>query len=296
MKKFTADTTISDLVEHVNWDKKFLDLVIPITQKGSRVNYSKLPRDVSPIEQIENEVSISLPSKQREIIYSALRYYRIEMKKYSQINLTSPVDTEGEDYYWYMKSINQDRLKKKVFEHYTENNNPKLEHLKTEITSVLEEGLNEIIDQLTNGIDDLEINFDTSTTKDVCDYLFKYWIVKEVELIISNVDLLRYLENRVKDFDLPNEYLQPKFAKLKWKGTPAQFGFLIIELIGKGYLEKPTSSYSKDANLYLDIFDIRVKDKLTTVATIAKEINDLSNSLSVENARLLTLPDIEKLK
>lgn len=86
-----------------------------------------------------------------------------------------------------------------------------------------------------------------------------------------------------------------KGKKLVWKGTPAQFGFIIIELIGKGYLERPTGSFSRDAEFFLSLFDIRVKGNPTTTGTIAKELNDKENSLSPKNASLLKLPDIKKL-
>lgn len=84
--------------------------------------------------------------------------------------------------------------------------------------------------------------------------------------------------------------------KLEWKGTPAQFGFFIIELIGKGYLEKPTGSYKKDAKLYLDFFDIKADDTPTTEGTIAKEISSTTNSISSSNAQKFKLPNIDKLE
>lgn len=78
--------------------------------------------------------------------------------------------------------------------------------------------------------------------------------------------------------------------KLRWIGTPSQFGFIIQELIGKGYLEKPTSSNAKNAKLFLSIFDID-----TTEQTLSKELSDKTNSISPENARLLTIAHINKL-
>lgn len=87
-----------------------------------------------------------------------------------------------------------------------------------------------------------------------------------------------------------------KGKKLVWKGTPAQFGHFIIELIGKGYLEKPTGSYQKDAKFYLDIFDIKVNEKQTTVGSIEKEISHKTNSLSSNNVTMIKIPQIDKLK
>ncbi len=84
----------------------------------------------------------------------------------------------------------------------------------------------------------------------------------------------------------------PNQKKLKWLGNSAQFGFFIQELIGKGYLDKPTRSYSKDANLYLSIFEIDTK-----VATLAKEISsgENQNSLSVKNRNQIRIPHKDKI-
>lgn len=87
-------------------------------------------------------------------------------------------------------------------------------------------------------------------------------------------------------------------TKLVWKGTPAQFGFVMAELIGKGYLEQPAGSHNQTAEILLQIFDVASPStgKATTKGTLAKEINPNSNSLSVENSRKFTIPAIDKLK
>ena len=79
--------------------------------------------------------------------------------------------------------------------------------------------------------------------------------------------------------------------KLKWKASPAIFGTLMDELIEKGYIERPTASYSKDVSCYMQIFDID-----STPATLAKELSDRTNSLCADNRAKLTLPKIEQLK
>lgn len=81
--------------------------------------------------------------------------------------------------------------------------------------------------------------------------------------------------------------------RLKWLGTSAQFGFIFQELIGKGYLEKPTSSYSKDADIYLSMFDIE-----GTKGTLTKEIStgENQNSLSATNRAKIKIPLKDQLK
>lgn len=43
--------------------------------------------------------------------------------------------------------------------------------------------------------------------------------------------------------------------KLKWKGTPAQFCYIIDLLINKGYLEQPTAKGERSAKLLLEHFE-----------------------------------------
>lgn len=66
--------------------------------------------------------------------------------------------------------------------------------------------------------------------------------------------------------------------KIKWKGKPSQFGFLINELIEAGWIELPTKSYNKSAELLLKLFDVN-----TTKGNLSKEINGEQNSLSIDN-------------
>ena len=78
--------------------------------------------------------------------------------------------------------------------------------------------------------------------------------------------------------------------KLKWTGTPSQFGFIIDLLVQGGYLEKPTSSFAKDAELYLKIFDIP-----TTIKTLTKELSEKTNALSLQNRKKIIIPHKTKL-
>ncbi|HVI43496.1 MAG TPA: hypothetical protein VM802_01445 [Chitinophaga sp.] len=88
-----------------------------------------------------------------------------------------------------------------------------------------------------------------------------------------------------------SEHRQLAITKLKWNGSAAVLGCILDELIAKGYLERPTSSYSKDAAIYLQLFELE-----TTKATLAKELSDRTNSLCAENRLKLSLPKIEHLK
>lgn len=106
--------------------------------------------------------------------------------------------------------------------------------------------------------------------------------IKEIQRRI--VEVCGTFENTNEPgIEIKVEPIQPLPKKLKWLGTPAQFGHLIIELIGKGYLDKPTISFNKDAEFYLSIFDIKTKNGKTTIGNMANEINENKNSLSATN-------------
>ncbi|RYE56580.1 MAG: hypothetical protein EOP48_07675 [Sphingobacteriales bacterium] len=78
--------------------------------------------------------------------------------------------------------------------------------------------------------------------------------------------------------------------KIKWKGTPAQFGFIIDLLIQGGYIERPTGTYAKDATFWLDRFDID-----TTYETLKKELSEKTNSLARVNRNKIKIPELDKL-
>jgi len=75
--------------------------------------------------------------------------------------------------------------------------------------------------------------------------------------------------------------------KLQWTGTPSEFGRYILQLKGNGYLTLPYKSHKKNAEYLLTIWDVRNdRGEPTTEATLAKEINPQSNSLSPDKDNL----------
>ena len=79
--------------------------------------------------------------------------------------------------------------------------------------------------------------------------------------------------------------------KLKWNGTPSQFGFILQELIGKGWIERPTNSHKKDAEFIMQLFEIN-----TTIGNLENEINPNKNSLTSNNSMMFKIPNINKLQ
>jgi len=72
--------------------------------------------------------------------------------------------------------------------------------------------------------------------------------------------------------------------KIKWLGTPAQFGWLMIELNQKGYIQYPLTnneeSIRKMAKLCFDGFQFETKLGNTTSGNLENELNNKKNSLT----------------
>ena len=144
--------------------------------------------------------------------------------------------------------------------------------------------------------------FEYGNEKEV-DYDLLQDILHDFSRGIAKSMYLQELKNKRKEYaehatateqvynDTSNTSEISDLQKLEWLGTPAQFGFIIQELIGKGYIARPTSSFARDAIILLSHFNIE-----TTPGTLAKEINSVSSSLSTDNARLLSIPHINKLR
>lgn len=67
-------------------------------------------------------------------------------------------------------------------------------------------------------------------------YIAQRQRIMEQFLALKKIEYLKNKINRISDSELPP--LQQE--KIKWKGKPSEFGFLINELIAKGYIEPPT--------------------------------------------------------
>lgn len=85
-----------------------------------------------------------------------------------------------------------------------------------------------------------------------------------------------------------------KAEKLQWLGTPAQFGYVLLELAKKGYIKIPQTggqdSFRKFAAYCNQLFDID-----TTIANLEKELNPKSNSLTYANREGFKILERDKL-
>ncbi len=116
-----------------------------------------------------------------------------------------------------------------------------------------------------------------------CSIFLQYLKYKKIKLLGISKD-----ENRPVDTEDEKEQTIGKDTlskKLKWIMKPSQFGFLMLELIDKGYIEKPAKGFRKTAEIFLEHFEIE-----TTVGTLEKELNPTTNSMEVDNYRKIVIP------
>lgn len=124
---------------------------------------------------------------------------------------------------------------------------------------------------------------------------FLIWLAKEKENVT-----LENSEN--KSMDAP---VKPKHEKIKWLGSPEQFGYIFGELVAKGYIELPTrqteGSIPKLAELCLSYFEIPVskgqtQGRQTTIENLKRALNSNKNTLSAKGKATIKLPQLDDLK
>jgi hypothetical protein len=106
-------------------------------------------------------------------------------------------------------------------------------------------------------------------------------------------------EEIIKWLELEHTKLKPdlasnKIEKLRWLGTPSQFGFIFNELAERGFIEIPKThgkeSISKFANICYALFEIEA-----TPGNLAKELNPNKCTLSNTNRKFFKFPNITDL-
>ena len=120
--------------------------------------------------------------------------------------------------------------------------------------------------------------------------------------------VLMYVDSEIQN--LPSEKQdKPTLSnnKIKWNGTPSQFGYLFLELVKHGFIEPPPHgsewSYSGLAKQCYQYFHIESKPgKLTTLENLIKELQpdniktgNRKNTLCDSIRAKFTIPDLPDL-
>lgn len=93
------------------------------------------------------------------------------------------------------------------------------------------------------------------------------------------------------------EHLSDKrnIEKIRWKGSPALFGYIFLELIEKGYIEPPLYAgdwnYQGLAKLCFQCFNVNN----TTIENLIKEMNPKKHYLSETKKAKFTIPQLSDL-
>ena len=131
----------------------------------------------------------------------------------------------------------------------------------------------------------------------------KAFLEKEVSLFTgfikgSNSDhdklqMTRYIEDCQNEIE-PNGKPIQAGEKIKWNGTPSQFGYLFLELVAKGFINPPLyngeSNYKGLSRQCYQYFEIK-----TTSGNIEKELNPDKNTLSDSKRAKFTIPDLSDM-
>lgn len=103
------------------------------------------------------------------------------------------------------------------------------------------------------------------------------------------------LESNNKTEDDPDtKKPDQKLKKITWKGTPSQFGYIILELVKHGFIDPPPyntgPNFTGLARLCFHYFDIK-----TTEDNLIKELNPYNNTLSDGKRAQFQIPDLSDL-
>jgi hypothetical protein len=116
------------------------------------------------------------------------------------------------------------------------------------------------------------------------------WDMAEGVLYAHKLPFLKRELLQIEQIEYEPNKTNTGVKKLNWIGGPAEFGFIIDQLIAGGYLERPTANYTTDAVFYLNLFNIE-----TTIGTLTKELSETTNNLSVGNRNKFKIPSKDKL-
>ena len=131
-------------------------------------------------------------------------------------------------------------------------------------------------------------------------HFINYNLYLEYKIFTENYDFIRLIgliNNIYGSSEIKNvtSATIPIENKLNWLGTPAQFGFIINELVEKGFIECPAThgspSISRLSKVCLEIFDLS-----STPKNIEKELNPEKNTLSDYKKGFFKIPNINELK
>jgi len=138
---------------------------------------------------------------------------------------------------------------------------------------------------------------------------FLYYILDNIDLdsenhggqevlINSRIELVKsWVSGKLNELNNTGNPLQAG-EKIKWKGTPSQFGYLFSELVKHGFIEPPLyngeTNYTGLAKLCYEYFDIESEPgKKTTPGNLTKELKP-DNDKTGE--RKNTLSDTKRAK
>jgi len=129
------------------------------------------------------------------------------------------------------------------------------------------------------------------STKNTIDYFNKY----NTDLALQNANHSHIFDHTDGIRRWREQFTTHISQKLKWKGTPSQFGHIFYELAKKGFIDTPMwrgqINKSELARICWGLFEIKSK----SIENLAKELSADDNSLTHANKELIKIPHISEL-
>jgi hypothetical protein len=251
MNHFNDKVTLDQILVFFNWELTITDL-IQLESKNYPVSIEKSIKN--KIRHFDEEFNSYLHFRRNEFLYTSINEQRNHLSKF---NL--PLAPTSDEDYLFIDDFNYYNLCHGFYRLYSEGKNSNLKYLETSILPVIESGLNHSIAMFDLGSTPdygykvEEINIEALN-------IFNNYVYSALRLVVTTVDFLKYLEERRKNINGTHSEIDDQTGKIIFKGTPAQFAYIIDLLIGKDYLKSPSEKGETKARFLLNHFHFETSD------------------------------------
>lgn len=279
MSLFNNNVTLDQILNYFNWDLTLSEL---ISMENDKYPISIEKALKNKILYFEEEFNSYLNFKKKELLYSSLNEQRETFSKFS--NQLTPLSDEE---YYFLDNYNYYNLCHQFNKLLIEGKNYKLNYLKNYIIPVVEFGLNHSIG-MYNMIGAPDYDYIIEEISEEALQIFHNNIYSAMRLVYVTSHFLNYLESKSKlIFKSAEEEDMIQNDKIVFKGTTAQFAYIIDLLIGKDYIKLNSIKGQPKARFLLKHFDIENSKGGPSVSSLGKLFSSEEDSIKNEEHKIL---------
>lgn len=245
MPLFNNKVTLDQILNFFNLDMRISDLIsfksefYPISIEQGVKNKVKL---------FDEDYNSSFSSMKNELLFSTIAAQKSSQTKFNY----APSPLTDEDYYM-LDDYNYYNLCHQFHKLYSNGKNVQLKSLESYIVPVIEAELNHSIGMFNLGsMPNHDYHIQELETE--AHQIFHNSAYASLKLVIETTDFLKYLEERGKDLNSIDSEAYDQTGKIIFKGTPAQFVYIIELLASRDYIKEISNKPYRKAKLLLRHF------------------------------------------